>query len=264
MKKILTIAITIMISIVLLAGCSSTQTTMDRINKEGKLVVYTNPEFPPYEFMAGSEIVGVDIEIAKVIAEKLEVDLEIQSADFDGIVTSIASNKGHIAVSGITITEDRQKQVDFSDPYFRSVQYLILPEGSEITNMDDLAGKKIGAAIGYTGSYVVEDELDDGGVLIGTGATLATYNNATDASLDIQNGRIDAVVMDELVAISVVNANTNLKAIKLVYADGTEIGEYYGVAVSKGNEDLVAVINEVIKELKSSGKIEEWVLEFAG
>lgn len=261
MKKLLAVLFIVAVCFTAFSGCS-TKSTMDKINESGKLTVYTSPDFPPYEFIPGTETAGVDIEIAKAIAEKLGVELDIQSAEFDGIVTSIASGKGDIALSGITITEDRQKQVDFSDSYIESVQYLILPEDSDITCMEDLAGKKIGAAGGYTGFYVIDDEISEG-VLKDTGATLSDYNNATDASLDLINGRIDAVIMDELVAQSIADKNSGLKAIKLVYEDGTYIQEYFGIAVKKGNEDLLETINEVISELKASGKIDEWILQYS-
>lgn len=251
---------------VMLSACgkdSGTNKDGIELSDSSKLVVYTNAEFPPFEFVRDGKIVGVDIEIAEAIADKLGVELEILNADFDGIVASISSGKGDIAISGITITDERKASVNFSDPYIKSVQYLILPLDSTVTNIDDLKGKRIGAATGFTGSFVVDDEINDG-ALTGSGATLTEYNTAIDASLDITNGKLDAVVMDELVAQSIANENSDkYKAIKLIFADGSDTAEEIGVIMAKNKPNLQTAVNEVIKELKDSGKIDEYVVSYS-
>lgn len=266
LSKVLKAAAAISVIALMLSACQKDSEASGNdveLADKSKLTVYTNAEFPPFEFVRDGEIVGLDVEIAEAIADKLGVELNILNADFDGIVASISSGKGDIAISGITITEDRKSSVDFSDPYIKSVQYLILPTDSTVTTIDDLKGKRIGAATGFTGSFVIGDEIDDG-TLTGSGATLTEYNSAIDASLDITNGKLDAVIMDELVAQSIANENPDkYKAIKLVFADGSDTAEEIGVIMAKGKPNLQNTVNEVIKELKDSGKIDEYVITYS-
>ena len=136
--------------------------------------------------------------------------------------------------------------------------------------MEDLAGKKVGVAKGYTGQFLMEGETakdDTGkeGVLYNKNTEINTYNSAVDAVLDLQNGRIDAVVMDQYVAENIASKpeNTNIQAIKLSYQNGDVASEEYGVAVPKGNEDLLEKINQVIEQLKADNKIPGWVVQFS-
>jgi polar amino acid transport system substrate-binding protein len=177
---------------------------------------------------------------------------------------SIKGGKGDIAISGFTITEERKNSVDFSDPYINSIQYMILPEGSDLKVIEDLAGRKIGVAKGYTGSLLIDDEINlDDGVLFGTGATFTEYPSAMEASLDLLNGKVEAVIMDEHVAKNIAEINAGLIAFELSYADGQIAAEEYGVVVPKDNRELLARINAVIASLKSNNKIEEWVLQYS-
>lgn len=259
MKKIIAIVMSLTLMFAVVSGCSSTSGKLASIEKNGKAVMYTNANFPPYEYMEGTTIMGVDVDIAKEIAKDLGVTLDIQNADFDGIVASIASGKGDMALSGMTITDKRKESVDFSKPYTKSVQYLILPKDSAIATMEDLAGKKVGSPLGYTGEIVIEEEQEKG-VLKDKGTELKTYKSAVDASLDIGTGRLDAVIMDELVAQKIAADNTTLKAIPVVYANGDKVEEEYGVAVAKGNEDLLVKINATIDRLIASGSINSYIL----
>jgi len=262
MKKILAFALLCLI-LLTVVSCSSATGKLEKIQNAGKIVVYTDPNFQPFEFLGADGVAGVDIEIAKAIAAELGVEVEFVETKFDSILMAIKGGKGDIAISGFTITDERKKSVDFSDPYIDSVQYLILPSGSDITVIEDLAGKKIGVAIGYTGQFLVEDELDDGGVLSGSGATMDEYNSAIDATLDLKAGRINAVVMDEYVAKNIVFHQSGLEAKELRYSNGDLASEEYGVVVAKGNEDLLEIINNVIKRLIEEDKIREWVIQFS-
>ncbi|MDR1135036.1 MAG: transporter substrate-binding domain-containing protein [Clostridiales Family XIII bacterium] len=240
----------------------STTGKLDQIKSSGTLVMYTNAEFPPYEFIEGNEIVGVDVEIGKAIAEKLEVELEVVNADFGGIVASIASGKGDVAVSGITIDDERRAQVDFSTPYVESVQYIIVPENSDIGFVEDLSDKAVGVQSGTTGSMLVEDEINEG-VLRGGTTDLKQYTSAPVAMQDLINGRIDAVVIDELVAIALANEHEAYTAMPLVYTKGSPMTEQFGVAVAKGNEDLLAIIDEVVGGMVADGLIELYIQEYS-
>ena len=249
----------LLLTIIPLSGCQTGNSgKLASIQKAGKLAVYTNAEFPPFEYISGDAVVGVDMDIAKAIADELGVELEINDAPFDGIITSLASGRGDIAISGFTIREDRKEMVDFSKPYINSVQYLILPDGSDIKTMEDLGGKRVGAALGYTGEFVLDDEIEDG-ALTDTGVQKTTVNSAVDGALDILNNRLDALVMDEYVAQKIANDYDGLTAIKLVYEDGGDVAEEYGVAVPKGNQALIDRINNVIDSLNRDGKIAQWM-----
>jgi polar amino acid transport system substrate-binding protein len=258
MKKIL---ITVLIiNMVLLAGCSSATGKLAKIQKKGEIVVYTDPNFPPFEFQGTGGIMGVDIEIGKAIATELGVRARFQETKFDSIIMAIKGGKGDIAISGMTIREDRRENIDFSIPYIESVQYMILPAGSNINVMEDLAGKIVGVAMGYTGQFLIEDEID-AGVLAGSSTVVREYNSAMEAAQDLNIGRIDAVVMDEYVA-QMIAGRLGLEAKALSYENGDLAAEEYGVVVAKGNEDLLATIDRVIRQLHSQDKIRQWMIEF--
>jgi polar amino acid transport system substrate-binding protein len=261
MKRFITI--TLIISLALFAGCSSATGKLAKIQKKGEMVVYTDPNFPPFEFQGAGGIMGVDIEIGKAIAAELGVKVTFQETKFDSIIMAIKGGKGDIAISGMTIREDRLENIDFSVPYIESVQYLILPVDSTIELMEDLVGKTVGVAMGYTGQFLIEDEMDPEleGVLVGGNTTVREYNSAMEAAQDLNIGRIDAVVMDEYVA-KIIAASLGLNAIPLRYESGELAAEEYGVVVAKGNEDLLAIINKVIRQLYSQDKIKDWMIEF--
>ena len=264
MKRILCLAV-VLVLLVALSACGGGATNkLASIEKAGKLVVYIDPNFPPFEFMGDGGPEGVDVEIAKAIAEGLGVEVEFQSANFDSIVMAIKGGKGDIAISGMTITDERKKSVDFSDPYIKSVQYLILEEDSDLTTVESLAGKKVGVAKGYTGSFLIDDEINlEEGVLNGSGASFTEYPSAMEATLDLTNGKVDCVIMDEYVAKNIVEKNDGLKTIELKYDNGDSAEEEYGVALAKGNADLLEKINNIINKLVSDGKIKEWIIQFA-
>ena len=267
MKKVIKIAALILIialSIACTAACGGASGKLAKIKRSGELVVFTDPNFYPFEFPGANGIEGVDIEIARAIAADLGVKLTIQESRFDAIIMSIKGGKGDIAISGFTITDERKKSVDFSNPYINSIQYMILLNDSDLKVIEDLAGKRIGVAKGYTGSLLIDDEINlEEGALYGTGAAFTEYPSAMEASLDLQNGKVDAVIMDEHVAKNIVSVNDKLKTFELAYSDGGVAAEEYGVVVPKGNADLLARINAVIASLAEQNKIEEWVLLYS-
>jgi len=261
LKKILALVLIFALALSV-AGCGSATGKLEKIRNSGKMVVYTDPNFAPFEYLADGKPVGVDIELARAIAAELGAEVSFKEASFDSILMAIKGGKGDIAISGFTITDERKESVDFSIPYIKSVQYLILAESSPIAVLEDLAGKKVGVAKGYTGQFLMEDEIKEG-ALVGAAVELGEYNSALEAAMDLSNGRIEAVVMDEYVAKNIAAQNAGLVAIELVYKDGESAAEEYGVAVPKGNEDLLDIINKVIERLISEEKIREWVLEYS-
>lgn len=271
MKKILALIMTAALCAAALSGCSNavSKQSVDAIKKAGKITMATNAEFPPFEYLENDKVVGVDADIAAEIAKDLGVELEIVDGKFDAVIPSVQSGKASFGAAGMTVTEDRAKKVDFSVKYITSTQYIIVPKDSDVKTIEDLAGKKIGVQLGTTGDFIISDEVDgykddDGnpvkGVLQDTGATITRANNAIDATQDMVNGKLDAVVIDKLPAENIVATQATTKTFELVYSDGSNTEEQYAIAVAKGNETLLEAINKTLQRLMDEGKIDEFVV----
>lgn len=204
----------------------------------------TNATFPPYEFYDGDVIVGIDAEIAQLLAEKLGLTLEIQDMDFTAIVTSVQAGKIDIGLAGMTVTEERLENVNFTDSYATGVQVIIVKEGSEIASVDDLEGKLIGVQEGTTGHSYCSDDYGEENVV--------AYANGATAVQNLVSGSVDCVVIDQQPAISFVEANEGLKILDTEY-----VIEDYAAAVSKDNEGLMNALNAALKELIADGSIQE-------
>lgn len=222
---------------------------------DGILTVGTNAEFPPFEYVDDNgEPDGFDVALIKAIGEKLGVSVEVENMEFDSLVSSIG-NKIDVAIAGMTVTDERKKSVDFSDSYYDAVQYVIVPEGSEIATFDDLAGKAIGVQLGTTGDFIASDDVD--------GASVSQYNKAVDAVNDLINGRVDCVIIDKNPAL-VFEAKFagQVKAI-----DGAQFDfevENYAIALPKGDTALADQINQALDELKADGTFDKLVEEYIG
>lgn len=224
---------------------------------EGKqLIMATNAEFPPYEYHDssmtgpdGSDIVGIDAEIAGAIAEKLGMELVIEDIAFDSIIPELQSGKADIGAAGMTVTEDRLVNVDFSDTYATAVQVIIVTEGSEIAGPDDLAEKTIGVQQGTTGDIYASDDFGDENV--------DRYPKGVDAVQALLQGKVDAVIIDNEPAKVFVSENEGLKLLDAAYAE-----EEYAIAVKKGNTELLDQINGALAELKESGTLDEIVAKY--
>ncbi len=263
MKKFFALCLAAVAVCALMSGCSKksgSQSRLEAIRAAGKIVVYTNPEFPPYEYLGEAGIIaGSEIDLVNFIADKIGVKAEFVSAEFDSIIGTVTTGKADMGASGFTITEERGQIVDFSIPFIRSVQYLILPENSAIKCVEDLAGKRIGGQQGTTGLTMIEDCLREG-ILKDKGAIAKAFNNAPDATVALVSGQLDAVVIDELVAISLAKKNPGYKAIPMVKADGEglQAPEDFGIIIAKGCPELLAIINDAISEARESGLMAEW------
>ena len=243
---------------VVFTGCTDNKTVLEKVKAKGKMVVYTNPEFPPYEYLgANKEITGVEMDLVNRIAEKIGVKAEIIPAEFDSILGTVTAGKADMGASGFTINEERKQKVDFSVPFVRSVQYIIVQENSSIKTAEDLAGKRIGGQNGTTGLLMIEDAVKKG-ILKDTKTEVKSYNNAPDAMVGMKSGHVDAVVIDELVAKALAQKNAGFKAIPLVDKNdkGLDAPEDFGIMLAKGNQDFMAIINEVIAEMKKDGSLE--------
>ena len=243
-------------------------------------IVETNAFFAPFEFYENRKIVGVDVEIINRVAEKLDAKIQIKNVEFDVIIDNVAS--GVIAdagVAGITITPSREEKVNFSIPYYTSVQYVIFDanEAPEISGdhivWDALAGKTLGSQTGGTGYLFVADEVDEG-VLVGTGTIVKGFDSHQLAADAIGAHIIDVAIADELAAEFIVSKNPNLRALPLYYS-GENGGpdfpaeESYAVAVNKNAPELLEAFNEVLSEMlvkDESGKseIDKLILKYMG
>jgi len=231
---------------------------LEKIKKEGKMIVYSNPEFPPYEYLgADGKITGAEIDLVNKIAERIGVKAEIVSSEFDSILMTVKTGKADMGASGFTINEERKKQVAFSDPFVVSVQYLIVPEKSDIKTVEDLAKKKVAGQQGTTGLLMIEDAITKG-ILKDTGTEYKVYNTAPDAFVAIKEGKVDAVVIDDLVAKSLTNSEPGFKCFEMLKKDGKGLGapEEFGLMIAKGNEDFMQIVNAVIAEAKADGSLE--------
>lgn len=269
MKKILSAVLAGVLCLTAMTACSSAQ-SLESIKKAGKITVYTNAAFMPFEYIKDGKPAGVDMDIAQAIADDIGVELEIKDVEFSSVLAAISSGKASFGASGLSVKPERQKEMDFSNPYVTTVQYIIVPEATEISVFEDLAGKNIGVQDGTTGYFYVSEAIngtDDEdtkehtkGVLEGSGATVKPYTNAMAATQDMLAGRLDAVVIDKLPAEAIVKNNTGIKCLEMIYADGSKTTEQYALAVPKGSDELLKQINKTIDRLIEEGKIDEWLV----
>lgn len=230
------------ICLFIVSGCS--------FKDDSKLILVTEAGFAPYEFYQNGEIVGVDIDIAKEIAKELGKELVVKDVSFDFLINEVKSGKADFAAAGISITDERKKQVDFTDEYTVSNQVVVVKKDSPITSFDEISNKKIAVQLGTVADLYVSDNYPD--------ATLVQHKKYLSAVEDIKAGKADCLIMDELPAKEIVEANTELKIM-----DGVLFQDRYGMIVKKGNDKLRKQINKVIKRLVEDGTIDKLVLKYS-
>ncbi len=258
MKKVISLILTGVLAASLLAGCGSSKSgaSNGKVDSaalaDGVLTVGTNAEFPPFEYVGDDgQPDGFDMALIKAIGEKLGVEVVVENMEFDSLVSSIGS-KTDVAIAGMTVTEERQQSVDFSEPYYNAVQHVLIPSDSNIATYDDLVGKVIGCQLGTTGDFIIE-EIE--------GATDQQYNKAVDAVNDLVNGRLDAVIVDSNPA-GVFAANFPDKVKDL---NGEDFGfgvEEYAIALPKGDTELKEAIDVAITTLKEDGTFDKLVDQY--
>ena len=270
MKKFFAILATLVISI----ACAVSMTACE--DPANTIYVDTNAYFAPFEYYggkSGTEIVGVDVDIMNQVGKKLNKKVKFENTDFDVIIDNVAQGKKYdCGAAGLTITDARKEKVDFSNPYFTSVQYAIFPASYEVTSYKDgdvdyvlwsaLSGKKIGYQRDTTGDIYVNLEIDGEddytGQLQGTNASGTGYDSAQ-LAVDAIGAYVDVVVVDKLPAQYIVNSNNGYKCYAIYYpADADNDKDYpteeeYAICVTKGNTELLNAINEVLAELGESG-----------
>ena len=274
MKKILAIILSVLMLIGLLAGCGSKDASNDttaaannatnanadaeteakeealQTVEEGKLIMATNAQFPPYEFYEGEKITGIDAEIAEAIAAKLGLELVIVDMEFDSIVESVKSGKADIGLAGMTITDERKESVNFTVSYATGVQAIIVTEGSAITCADDLfaegAFTTIGVQRNTTGDLYTTWDLEDKGM-----AVIDRYSKGADAVQALKTGKVDCVVIDNEPAKAFVAENEGLVVLDTEYVE-----EQYAAAMNKDNTALYEAVNNALQELIEDGTVQ--------
>ena len=210
----------------------------------GKLTMSTNAAFPPYESTDDNgNFVGIDVDVAAAIAEKLGLELQVDDMDFDAALLAAQNGKSDLVMAGVTVTEDRQLVMDFSDSYATGIQSIIVKEDSDIATPDDLADKMIGTQRGTTGYIYCSDDFGDEHV--------TPYDDGLTAVQALVNGQVDAVVIDNAPAKEFVAANPGLKILDTSYAE-----EDYAIGVAKGNTAMLDAINGALEELKNDGTLQ--------
>ena len=227
--------------------------------EEGKLIMSTNAQFPPYEMVAdgegfnGTGFEGIDVEIASAIADKLGLELQIDDMEFDSALLAVQNNTADVMLAGLSYSEERDEVVDFTDSYATGVQVVIVKEGSDVT-MDNLGEKMIGTQRGTTGYIYASDTPENGGY--GEDHVLA-YDNGATAVQALMNGQIDAVIIDEAPAKEFVAANEGLTILP-----GNWVEEQYCAAVDEGNTALQNAINTALNELMDDGTVDEIIAKY--
>ena len=237
MKKI----IFLLIMTLLFTNCSK---------NDKQIIMITEAGFAPYEYYENGEIVGVDIAIAQEIAKELGKELIVKDVSFDFLINEIKSGKADFAAAGISITTERQKEVDFSIEYTISNQVVVVNKNSSINNFSDIANKKISVQLGTVADMYANEKYPN--------ATIITQKKYLASAEDVKSGKADCIIMDELPAQELVKANPELKIL-----DGILFKDSYEMIVKKGNKELLDTINKVLQRLIDENKIEEYILEYS-
>jgi len=225
----------------------STTPTIDRIKKDGKLLIGTSPDYPPFESLdKDNKVIGFDIDMMQAVADKIGVKLEVVQLGFDGLIAALNAKKFDIMAAGVSVTDDRKKSVDFSKPYLVGQDAIVMHKDAteKITKLEDLKGKKVAVQIGTV-------QADAAKAI--AGITVKEYNLFTEAAAAVSSKQADAVYLHQVVGTAFVNADKNLKIVGTIPAKDT------AYALRKDTADLTTVVNQVIDELQKSGKFDELV-----
>lgn len=213
----------------------------------GTLRMVTEPTFPPYEFLRGREVVGVDVELCRAIAAKIGRRLEVESLDFDAVIPSLVSGGPFQIVPALTINEDRRKSVDFSEPYVKAGLVIISAKGGPVMTAEACKGKRIGVQGGTTyDDYVVQELKQEP----------ERFRSTPEAVAALKVGRCDAVICDHVIGKNCVVGESGLAVSDYITS------EEFAIAIRKGQPEFLAAINETIAELKANGTLEKWVADF--
>ena len=253
MKKLTAFALALVMALGLLSGCGSSNSDSNTPSGDDasdaaaktKLVVATSPDFPPFEFLDGSQIVGIEPALMQAIADKLGMELVWEQVDFDSIIPGIQAERYDVGAAGITITPDRQKNCDFSNPYFLANQVIVVNPGSDIQGKADLAGKTIAVQTGTTAEEYCMDN----------GYSVLSFASNNDAQAALTSGKADAWVVDNEAAARMAADQS------LTVLDEAMTSEPYAFAFAKGSS-LVDQVNTALQELLQDGTVEKLFQEY--
>lgn len=255
MKKLILGAVAFLSAMTLAACGSSSANSLESIKEKGKIVVATSPDYAPFEFQTlvdgKNKVVGADMDLAQAIADELGVELEISTMNFDNVLASLQTGKSDIAISGLAVTEDRKKSFDFSDSYYDTKISLLVRKSDldKYTSLDKFEGVKVAAQKGSIPETLVKEQLPK--------ANLISLTNMGEAINELKSGQVEAVNLDEPVALSYAAQNDDL-AIAQVSLKTTD-GDANAVAVKKGNTELVEAINKAIKKVRDANQYETYL-----
>ncbi len=247
MKKLTAFALALVMALGLLSGCGSSNSDSNTPSGDDasdaaktKLVVATSPDFPPFESLEGGEVVGIEVDILKKVAEKMGMELDLQQMDFDSVIPGVQAGKFDVGMSGITVTDKRKENVDFSSVYFMAAQAIVVTADSGITGKADLEGKKVSVQTGTTAEEYC----------MGNGYEVLAFTANNDAAAALTAGKVDAWVVDNEVALAMA------PELGLTVLDEAMTSEPYAFAFQKGSE-LVAPFNEALDALLADGTVEQ-------
>ena len=265
MKKVLLAVLTGALGLSLMACGKKNETTGATTPKKEKLVVGTNAEFQPFEYKEGEKFVGFDMDLIRAYGEWANVDIEIKDMEFDSVLAGVPTGKIDIAIAAITANDERRETMTFSDSYFSSNQVVVCKQGSSYSTLTDkseilnaLKNKKIGCQRGTTGQYYIEGDTEWGFDGI-DGATATMFDNAPMALMALKNGSIDAVIIDEAPAKSIVKSkfSSDLKVLTTALTE-----EEYAIAVKKTNTKLVKSLNDFLAAYKQNGEYDKLIAKY--
>ncbi len=245
MKKIISLILALTLTcgcMFALTSCGPKGKTLAEVKEAGQLVIATSPDFPPFENLEGNEVVGIEIDVMKLVCEKLGVKLVIEQMAFESVLLGVTAAKYDCGVSGITVNEDREKNMRFTTPYYIAAQSIVVKKDSPITSKAALEGKSISAQIGTTAEDYCSKQ----------GYNVNAYEANADALAALTQDKVDAWVVDNLTAIQMVGENAEYKILSETMTE-----EPYAFAFAYGSEDLVAEIDKIVKELIADGTMAE-------
>lgn len=241
LKKILALSLALILTVGCLTACGAKGPTLADVQKAGKLIVATSPDFPPFENLEGGEVVGIEVELMEMICAELGVELQLEQINFDAVLTGVQSGKYDCGMSGISVTPKREKNTLFTTPYCLAAQCIVVRADSDIASKADLAGKKISVQTGTTAAEFCSGE----------GYELSQFEANQDAKLALTQNKVDAWVVDDLTAAEMCKGDDSVKILP-----ESMTTEPYAFAFAFGSEDLVAEINKILEKLIADGTVE--------
>ena len=261
MTKMLSVILTVAMMAAMLVACGSSDSSDSKKSDEktestdskDTIKFGTNAEFPPFEYVTQDGVIGefdgIDIAIAKDIAEENGMEAKVENMEFDSLIVALQNGQVDAVIAGMTVTDERAEAVDFSTPYYTATQVMVVKDGSDITKASDMEGKKICVIQGYTGETCVKD----------LGYDYEAFKKCTEAIMELVNDKCDVVVIDSATAQKYVADNDGLK---IVEDNDAFDSEEYAIAVQKGNTELLDKINTAIEKLISDGKVSEYAAKY--